>query len=84
LDSGATECFINPKLVEKYQVTIELLKKTRKVRNIDRTTNQIGAITHAAKFIVQHQDFATCHLFLVASVAASSSQVFLKSLYLVK
>jgi hypothetical protein len=44
------------------------LKKTRKVRNVDRTTNRIGAITCAAKLIVQHQNYATCHLFLVADI----------------
>jgi hypothetical protein len=32
------------------------------------TTNRIGAITHAAKLIVQHQNYATCHLFLVADI----------------
>jgi hypothetical protein len=68
LDSGATECFINPRLVDQYQVTTEPLKKTRKVRNVDGTTNRIGAIMHAAKLIVQHQSYATCHLFLVADI----------------
>jgi len=52
LDSGATENFIHPKLVLKHKLKKEPLSKPRIVRNVDRTTNRMGKITHIVKMLV--------------------------------
>jgi hypothetical protein len=68
LDSGATECFIHPRWVEKQQLPKEPLKRPRKVRNVDGTTNRMGEITHTVNLAVRHQSRTQLHQFLVADI----------------
>ena len=48
VDSGANECFINPKTVKQLGVKTKQLKFPRKVKNVDGTYNKAGRITEAA------------------------------------
>jgi hypothetical protein len=44
LDSGATECFIHPWMVQQLGLKTKNLAKPWKVRNVDGTPNQAGEI----------------------------------------
>ena len=68
LDSGATESFIHPQLVEELKIPLCQLQTTQKVRNIDGTPNRIGGVTHTANFMIQFGEYATLHQFLVTEI----------------
>ena len=68
LDSGATECFINPSLVKKHLIKTMELAKPRTVRNVDGTINQTGRVSEVAELMVQYQEHVTLHRFLVANI----------------
>ena len=68
LDCGATECFVHPRLVEEGKLPSMPMKKPRKVRNVDGTTNRMGTITHEVQLMIQFGDYVTLHRFLVADI----------------
>jgi len=47
LDSGATECFIHPHMIQQLRLTTRKLPKARKVQNVDGTDNKAGQILEA-------------------------------------
>ena len=49
LDSGATGMFIDRMIVAKHGLKLQKLERPLMVRNIDRTNNSRGAITHQIK-----------------------------------
>jgi len=49
LDSGVTGMFMNKKMVAKYGFRLQKLERPVVVRNVDRTNNNGGAITHQVK-----------------------------------
>src|SRR6266568_2792700 len=46
VDSGATDCFMSEKFVQRMKLGKRPLQKTRKIWNIDNMPNQAGDITH--------------------------------------
>jgi len=68
LDSRATESFIHPRLLKEVKLRKNLLKKPRKVKNVDGTLNKAGAVTHTMTFKVKYQGKETCHKFLIADI----------------
>jgi len=68
LDSGATECFINPSLVKKHSIKTMELAKPQTVRNVDGTINRTGRVSEAAELMVQYHEHVTLHCFLVADI----------------
>lgn len=70
LDSGATECFINPRLVQKLQLPTTKLKTPRKVRNIDRSLDKSRTVTEVVLLNMTHEDHAARHAFFVADIGA--------------
>jgi len=46
LDSGMTEIFIDKKMAAKHGFRLQKLERPVVVRNIDRTNNSGGTITH--------------------------------------
>ena len=46
LDSGATGMFIDWKMAVKHEFRLQKLKRPVVVRNVNRTNNSAGAITH--------------------------------------
>jgi hypothetical protein len=68
LDSGATECFIHPRMTREMNLPTYELKKPRNVRNVDGTTNRMGQITLGARLMIQCGDRIAIHQFLVADI----------------
>ena len=69
LDSGATENFIHPRIVEELQLVKKKLIKLCKVQNVDGTLNKMGDITHSVHLYIRHQNTTENHMFLVADIA---------------
>jgi len=55
LDSGATDNFLNPLIVNRFNLPTIELPKSRIVCNVDGTMNRSGSITHGTKLEVQSQ-----------------------------
>jgi hypothetical protein len=68
LDSGATENFIHPEMVARYQLTMVPLKKPRKVKNVDGTMNKVGAIKYVVSLCINFGQTSQVHNFLVADL----------------
>jgi hypothetical protein len=68
LNSGATECFIHPKIVKQLQLIKVKLPKPRKVKNVDGTLNQSGEVTEGVILVVKHNGKPQKHLFYVANI----------------
>ena len=56
LNSGATEMFINRKIVAKYSFKLQKLKKLVVIRNVNRTNNSIGIITYQVEVNVYYKN----------------------------
>ena len=68
LDSGATECFVHPRVVKHLKIKMKTLQKPCNVRNVDGTPNRAGKITEAAEFVTNHAGMKTKHVFFVADI----------------
>ena len=53
VDSGATDCFIHPRLAERMKVGSQAFEKPKKIFNIDNMENKSGSITHVLDLKVQ-------------------------------
>ena len=54
IDSGATESFISPDLVDHFQIPTRTLPKPRTIRNVDGTENKSGKVTEAADLDIHY------------------------------
>ena len=68
LDSGATECFIHPRVVAQLQLTKWKLEKPRKVQNVNGTPNKDGEILEAVDLLVNNNGKSATHAFFVANI----------------
>jgi len=68
LDSGTTECFVNPRAVQRLQLPMKKLLRPRTVKNVDGTINKVGLIDHAVKLIVNYNGAKVKHNFFVADI----------------
>jgi hypothetical protein len=68
LNSGATECFIHPRVVKQLQLQKTKLLKPQKVKNIDGTLNQSGEVTKGVTLIGKYNGKPQKHLFYVANI----------------
>ena len=67
IDSGATENFISPELVEHFWIpTLDV--KPKVIRNIDGTSNQMGKVIKAVILNVQYKGQHTAHTFYVITL----------------
>ena len=57
LDSNLTEMFINKKIVVKYEFRLQKLKRLVTVKNMNRTNNSRGAITHQVEVNVYYKGY---------------------------
>ena len=55
LDSGMTRMFMDKRMVAKYGFRLQKLGRPIAVRNIDRTNNSKGAITHQVEVNVYYK-----------------------------
>ena len=65
IDSGASENFLSPDLVEHFSIPTHQIPKPKIVRNVDGTKNNIGNVTHAAILRIHYQGKNTKHTFYV-------------------
>ena len=68
LDSGATECFIHPRLVERLSLERHKLAKSRTVKNVDNSPNRLGAVMHMVNIRVNYNNCTNIHRFLIADI----------------
>jgi gag-polyprotein putative aspartyl protease len=68
LDSGATECFIHPKVVKQLKLQTVKLPKPRKVKNVDGTLNQSGEVKEGVILIIKHDRKPRKHLFYITNI----------------
>jgi hypothetical protein len=54
IDSGATENFIDQETIKKLKLGTKKLKTPVGLRNIDRTFNKSGQITHYLNLLISH------------------------------
>ena len=67
IDSGATENFISPELVEHFWIpTLDV--KPRVIRNVDGTSNQMGKVIKAVILYVKYKGQRTAHTFYVITL----------------
>jgi len=57
LDSGATEMFMDKRMAAKYGFRLQKLERPIMVRNVDRTNNSRGAITHQVEVNVYYKSY---------------------------
>jgi len=53
VDSGATDCFMSEKFIQRMKLGKRPLQRPRKIWNIDNTANQAGEITHYITLDIQ-------------------------------
>jgi hypothetical protein len=68
LDSGATECFIHPRIADQLQLKRVKLPKPQKVKNVDGTLNQSGEVTKGVILIIKYNRKPQKYLFYVANI----------------
>jgi len=57
LDSGTTRMFMDQRMVAKHGFRLQKLEKPIIVRNVDRTNNSVGAITHQVKVNMYYKGY---------------------------
>ena len=72
MDSGATDCFIHPRLAERMQVGAQAFEKPKKIFNIDNTENKSGSITHYIDLKVQTKGVVKDMRFLIADIGTEN------------
>jgi hypothetical protein len=55
LNSGATESFLYPQIIEELRLFTHNLDQPRKVWNVDGTDNQLGEVTKEVRMQVAHK-----------------------------
>ena len=68
VDSGATDNFIHPKLLQRLGLGSQPLERPWKIWNIDGTTNKAGALTHCVDLEVRTGDRQEIMKFLVTNL----------------
>ena len=68
INSGATENFISPDLIEHFSIPTYKIPRPKVIRNIDGTKNNIGNVTLTATLKIYYQNKDTEHTFYVISL----------------
>ena len=72
VDSGATDCFIHPRLAERMKVGAQAFEKPKKIFNIDNTENKSGSITHFIDLKVQTKGTVKDMRVLIADIGTEN------------
>jgi hypothetical protein len=65
VDSGATDNFISPAVIQHFGIPTRQLHKPRAIRNVDGTANKIGAVTHVADLTLRFKGTRTQTFYIV-------------------
>jgi len=68
VDSGATDCFMSERLIQRMKLGKRPLQRPRKIWNIDNTPNQAGNITHYVTLDIQTKGETKTIQFLVTNI----------------
>ena len=68
LNSGATECFISQRFIDKYKLGTRLLTVPRKLQNADGSPNAGGGLTHFTELEVFMGDMPQRFRFYIADM----------------
>jgi len=72
IDSGATDNFISPITVKRFNLPTYELPKAKIVCNVDGTKNSIGPMTHATNLEVQYNNETVPLLFFIMNMGSDS------------
>jgi len=70
LDSGATDNFISPMIIERFGIPTYKLSQTRIIRNVDGTPNSLGGVSEATTLKVNHNGNETTQCFFVINLGS--------------
>jgi hypothetical protein len=65
VDSGATDNFISPAVIQHFGIPTRQLHRPRAIRNVDGTANKIGAVTHVADLTLKFKGTRTQTFYIV-------------------
>jgi hypothetical protein len=65
VESGATDNFISPAVIQHFGIPTRQLHKPRAIRNVDGTANKIGAVTHVADLTLRFKGTRTQTFYIV-------------------
>jgi hypothetical protein len=65
VDSGATDNFISPAVIQHFGIPTRQLHKPRAIRNVDGTANKIGAVTHVTNLTLRFKGTRTQTFYIV-------------------
>jgi hypothetical protein len=72
VDSGATDNFISPLIINCFNIPTYELLKPKTVHNVDGSKNSIGPMTHATNLEVHYNDDTVYLCFLIANLGSNS------------
>jgi len=65
IDSGATDNFISPTVIKRFNIPTQILAKSLPIRNVDGTPNKIGAITQAVDLALRFKGTRTQTFYVI-------------------
>jgi hypothetical protein len=68
IDSGATDNFISPQVIKRFEIPTQKLDTPKPLRNVDGTPNKIGAIKQTADLILRYKGKTYTQTFNVADL----------------
>jgi len=68
VDSGATDCFMSERFIQRMKLGKRPLQRPRKIWNINNTANQAGEITHYITLDIQTKGIRKTIQFLVTNI----------------
>jgi predicted aspartyl protease len=68
IDSGATENFISPAVIEHFSIPTRPLGKPIDIRNVDGTVNKKGKVTHVADLVLRFRRKTHMQTFYIADL----------------